>query len=316
MPPPKRGAGPAPARNSSRCADWSRTPAARWPPPCSRLPEKVSPSMLCSGQAGARIEREQVTPPAASNAPAPSGLITLLARPALRGLRSFVAVAASETSPRRRARPSKKESLRPPPNGFSLRSLPLGLERSIKRNEVDRFSRNPGERLESEKSLFSQLLKSECGKPAESPFEAGARSGEPSWGSARAKKSLGRGSHEPAPPRARGGFLVILEILGEGEGRTMAHGKRTTKRLRWHGANKEAVFLKRADPALPESHFKKAVRLNGWKRKFSARCSSSRWTGETNRVVARRPFAFREKAGEWRSASLRVESVAQSSWPA
>jgi hypothetical protein len=50
----------------------------------------------------------------------------MLAR--MRGRRSFVAVAApQQTSVRQHARPSKKESLREPPEGLmSMRSLPRG----------------------------------------------------------------------------------------------------------------------------------------------------------------------------------------------
>ena len=41
--------------------------------------------MLCAGQVGARIEREKVRPPAATNAPAPAGLTRLLLAPPWRG---------------------------------------------------------------------------------------------------------------------------------------------------------------------------------------------------------------------------------------
>ena len=64
------------------------------PPPCRGRPENISRSMLCPAT-GARIERERKPPPAATNAPAPPGLITLVARRAQCGRRSFVAVVAS-----------------------------------------------------------------------------------------------------------------------------------------------------------------------------------------------------------------------------
>ena len=59
---PKRGQVQRQPATHPAGAVGSRTPAARWPPPCSRLSEKVSLSMLCAGKAGARIEREQLRP--------------------------------------------------------------------------------------------------------------------------------------------------------------------------------------------------------------------------------------------------------------
>ena len=143
-------------------------------------------------------------------------------------------------------------------------------------------------------------------KRAESPFR--------SWRKIRGSK-LGIRAREEKPgpwkPRARAtartgrvelNFVIQCEI----EGRTMAHGKRTTKRLRWRGANKEAVFFKKGRLALPESHFEKAVRLNGWKRRnLRAAGQSSAWN----------PMRLRGGTGGGRSrgriarkSSLRAES--------
>ena len=124
---PKRGQVQRQPATHPAGAVGSQTPAARWPPPCSRLPEKVSHSMLCSGKAGARIERERKSPPAATNAPAPAGLITFVARPALARpplLRRCGRVRGNKSSAASEAR-SRGEPT-PAAERVSLRSLPRG----------------------------------------------------------------------------------------------------------------------------------------------------------------------------------------------